>query len=188
MSARGEHAEEMRETRACKWRELSPEIRAALARKLDGLYGAECDERAFDGLAVDKQQALLIFARRMERLKLWGAVERVENVYGTGGVGMNFRARPLLASVLRLREDFSALWAAHAGTSGGFRERRRARATLHFLYTGDEPRRVWTVHFDLYNPLASLVGAWRHFYHESLRSSTPDWRAIAAAFDREATR
>ncbi|HEV7842307.1 MAG TPA: hypothetical protein VGO69_01350, partial [Pyrinomonadaceae bacterium] len=73
-----------------RWQELSDEARDALEQKLKGLYGAERDEAAFDNLVVDKQQALLLLTNRLRELALWASVRRVENVYGTGGVGMNF--------------------------------------------------------------------------------------------------
>lgn len=174
------------ETRRLHWRGLPVDARAALARRLDGLYGAEGDESAFDALEFDKQRALLIFVRRLDSLGLWHAVARVENVYGTGGVGMNFEAWPFLVSTLRRRRrDFTALFAAHRDTTGGFRERRPKRASLHFLYRAEGSRRRWSVHFDLYNPLASPMSAWRHVYHETLRAAVPDWRAIESALADE---
>jgi hypothetical protein len=161
-------------------------VRAALEGKLEGLYGHDGDERAFDALAFDKQQSLLIFARRLGVLNLWQPVARIENVYGEGGVGMNFSADDRLAARLLARDDFTRLWAAHRQSgANGFRERRRTRAALHFLYKGEGRERVWSVHFDLYNPLASPVNAWRHLFREHLRGATPDWRAIAAALDDE---
>lgn len=163
-----------------RWRELTLERRAALERKLEGLYGYERDEDAFDSLSVDKQQALLLLARRWRDLKLWDAVRRVTNVYGEGGVGMNFTAWPLLESTLRRRGDFTRWFAAHGDTAGGFLERGRQRASLHILYVEDAGRR-WAAHFDLYNPWASPINAWRHLLHEKLRQETPDWRVIRAA-------
>lgn len=176
------------------WHALPAHARNALDGRLDGLYGNDGDERAFDALAPDKQQALLIFVERLLALNLWRAVRRIENVYGTGGVGLNFNASPLLARALRLREDFTTLFAAHRRTQGadsfrerGFRERRRARAVLHFLLDGREVNRPrWSAHFDLYSPLASPLSAWRHFYFESLRrGASPDWRVIARALKDE---
>jgi hypothetical protein len=168
------------EARLLRWRDLSPRTRAALARRLEGLYGHERDESAFDSLAVDKQQALLIFARRWRELKLWDVVRRVENVYGEGGVGINFSAWPLLESTLRGRGDFTPWFAAHRDTDGGFLERGRPRAALHILYVDDVERR-WAAHFDLYNPWSSPVNAWRHLLHEKIRGETPGWRNISAA-------
>lgn len=162
------------------WRELKGDARAGLERKLEGLYGHERDESAFDSLAVDKQQALLILMRRLRELKLWDAVRRVENVYGEGGTGMNFSAWPFLESTLRRRDDFTDWFATHGDTQGGFIERGRARAALHILYVEGEPRR-WAVHFDLYNPWASPLNAWRHLLREKLRRETPGWRVIRTA-------
>ena len=136
------------------------------------------DEEAFDSLALDKQQALLLIAGRLEELRLWESVRSVENIYGMGGVGMNFRAWPELRSKLRSRKDFTALFAGHPGNTGGFIERGRARASLHFLYGEEAGGLRWAVHFDLFNPWASPFNAWRHLLHEKWRGVTPDWRAI----------
>ena len=168
-----------------RWRELKDETREALERKLEGLYEAERDEDAFDALAIDKQQALLILTRRFEELGLWDSVRRVQNVYGLGGVGMNFDAWPTLRSRLEGHERFTARFAKHGNTTGGFLERGGARAGLHLLYV-DEDRRRWAAHFDLYNPWSSPLNAWRHFWHEKLRGSTPDWRTIKEIMDRAA--
>ena len=102
------------------WRELSAATRQALEGKLVALYGARRDEVAFDALAVDKQQALLILARRWRELKLWETVRSVLNVYGEGGVGMNFAAWPLLESTLDRRDDFTRRFATHSDTDGAF--------------------------------------------------------------------
>ena len=155
-------------------------VRAALKHKLEGLYEHATDERAFNTLAVDKQWALLIFVRRLRELNLWDAVLRVENVYGEGGVGMNFAAQPLMLAMLRGRPDFTRRFAAHHDSSGGFLEQRRSRAALHFLYVDDRKLR-WAVHFDLYSPLALPLSAWRHLWHEKIRGLTPDWRAIKSS-------
>ena len=166
---------------ALRWHDLTPATRAALEGKLAGLYGHEQDDEAFDSLAVDKQQALLIFVRRLRELKLWDAVRRVENVYGEGGTGMNFAAWPLLESTLRGRADFTTWFARHTDTAGGFLERHRASAALHILYVDEEGKRRWAAHFDLYNPWASPLNAWRHLLHEKVRRGTPGWRTISAA-------
>ena len=167
------------------WRELPAETRAALAGRLAGLYGARTDEAAFDALSLDKRRALLLFVRRLTELKIWRGVVRVRNVYGTGGVGMEFAARSRLERALGLRGDFTRRFAARAGGSGGFRERGARRAALHFLYEGGDARgRRWSVHFDLDNPLASPLHALRHLYREVWRGATPDWRAIEDALGR----
>jgi hypothetical protein len=162
------------------WGELPPPLRAALLGKLAGLYGATTDAAAFDALAVDKQQALLIFAERFADLKLWAKVARITNVYGEGGVGIEFEAMRGLSKELRRGARFSTRFAAHRDTAEGFRERGRRDAALHFLRA--RPRaRLWAAHFDLYAPLASPASALRHLWHEKLRGRTPGWREIAAA-------
>ncbi|HEY0545942.1 MAG TPA: hypothetical protein VGC91_11240 [Pyrinomonadaceae bacterium] len=160
------------------WSDLREETRLALARKLEGLYGHERDETAFDFLALDKQQALLLLMRRLSELRLWEAVRRIENVYGLGGVGMSFTAWPVLLSSLQRHDNFTTLFANHKDNARGFLERGRPCASLHFLY-GDA--RSWAVHFDLYNPWASPLNAWRHLLHEKIRGETPDWKAIKKA-------
>jgi hypothetical protein len=167
------------------WREIPDEARDELEGRIKGLYGAASSEAAFDNLTIDKQQALILFLRRLCELGLWESVRRVENVYGEGGVGMNFTAWPVLVSELRRRKDFTARFAAHKDNDGGFIELGRRRASLHFLYQGEGERRRWGVHFDLYNPRASLGGAWRHLLHEKIGGATPDWRAVRTVFRLE---
>ncbi|MFL6227323.1 MAG: hypothetical protein ACJ741_00935, partial [Pyrinomonadaceae bacterium] len=169
---------------ALSWDELTPQTSAALAGKLAGLYGAETDAGAFDALPVDKQQALLIFASRLSELKLWDVVERMTNVYGEGGVGIEFVAVRDLHTRLRRRRNFSPRFAAHKDTAEGFYELRRRTAVLHFL-RASRGGSVWSAHFDLYSPLASPVSALRHLWHEKFRGETPDWRMIAAALGDE---
>jgi hypothetical protein len=163
------------------WRGLPETLRSRLERRLEGLYGGPGDEAVFDRMAVDKQQALLILVRRFLDLNLWDAVRRVENLYGEGGVGMNFLAWPYLKSTLERRANFSTWFARHRGTSRGYIERGTRRASLHILFSGDPPGRGWEAHFDLYNPWASPVNAWRHLRHEKIRRETPDWRVIGAS-------
>jgi hypothetical protein len=168
--------------RALRWSELPEIVHAALARRLEGLYGGARDETVFDALAVDKQQALLILLRRFLELDLWDAVRRIENLYGEGGVGMNFSAWPNLKSRLERRARFSTWFARHQNTTEGFIERGTAgRAALHFLYSDSAATRSWEAHFDLYNPWTSPANAWRHLLHEKLRRETPDWRMIGAS-------
>lgn len=167
--------------RAARWRELGDEPRALLAGRLVGLYGGASDGQAFDSLGLDKQRALLIFVRRLAPMRLWRGVARVTNVWGEGGVGMDFEGRPGLAPALSLRRDFTTLLASHGPRWRGFRERHAHRAALHFLYAGDPRRRRWSVHFDLDNPLASPSRALRHLLREVWRSETPDWRAVETA-------
>ena len=167
--------------RVLTWLELSAETRFALAGRLIGLYERKTDESAFNELALDKQQALLILLRRFRELKLWETVRRIENVYGEGGVGMNFAVWPFIESTLRGRSDFTTWFARHSDTAGGWIERGVGRASLHVLYVEKGKERQWAAHFDLYNPWASPVNAWRHLLHEKLQHYTPDWRAISSS-------
>lgn len=163
------------------WRDLSPDVRAGLSGKITGLYGQTTETDAFDNLHVDKQRALLLLQYRLEQLALWSHVRRVENVYGLGGVGMNFAAWPGLLRSLRASRRFTTLWAAHHGATGGFRERGRSLAALHFLYAEKADARFWSVHFDHYNPLASVREALAHLWVETAHARTPDWRIIDKA-------
>jgi hypothetical protein len=159
------------------WTELTFEVRNLLSGKLDNLYGATSDAQAFNSLTVDKQQALLLLMRRLEAKGLWQVIHKVDNVYGLGGVGMGFRAWPMIRSALRRRSDFTRLFAKHAHTSGGFYERGRARAVLHFIFQKGNPDR-WYVHFDLYNPVFSPRSLSRHLRFEVVGKLKPDWRKI----------
>lgn len=163
------------------WEGLSNEARARLARKLEGLYGAQNDAEAFDYLVLDKQQALLLLMRRLTELELWSTIARIENVYGEGGVGMSFKAWPFLLSTLREHQAFTSLFARHHNNSGGFMEIKRPRGSLHFCYV-DGDVREWAVHFDIYNPWASPLNAWRHLLHEKLKSEAANWKIIAESF------
>lgn len=167
-----------------RWRELSDEVRDALGPGIKGLYDAASTEAAFDNLTVDKQQALLLLLGRLRELSLWQSVRRVENVYGEGGVGMNFTAWPDLLSELKRRKDFTSRFASHRDCAGGFIEKGRARGALHFLYQVEGGRTSWAVHFDLYNPWSSPLNAWRHLLYEKVRGVTPDWRVVRAALQR----
>lgn len=167
--------------RVLTWLELSAETRNALAGRLVGLYERKTDESAFNELALDKQQALLILLRRFRELKLWETIRRVENVYGEGGVGMNFAVWPFIKSTLERREDFTTWFARHSDTTGGWIERSVKCASLHVLYVEKGMERQWAAHFDLYNPWSSPINAWRHLLHEKLQHYTPDWRAISSS-------
>jgi len=173
--------------RRLRWYDLSTNMRAALDGKLRGIYEHAVDERAFDALDVDKQQSLLVFARRLVELNLWDSIKRIENIYGAGGVGINFTAWPVLESALRRRTDFTAMFAAHKDASAGFLERGRTQSALHFLRAARQPKSisVWSAHFDLYSPLAFPTGMWRHLLHEKMRRETPDWRCIKHALGYE---
>jgi hypothetical protein len=166
---------------ALRWTGLPEWTRLALDRRLEGLYGGERDAEIFDSLPLDKQQALLILAQRLMELKLWDAVRRVQNLYGEGGVGMHFLAWPILKSSLRRRRNFSTWFATHKNTTLGFIERGKRLGSLHILYSEGSAGAVWEAHFDLYNPWASPVNAWRHLLHEKMRREVPNWRIIGAA-------
>jgi hypothetical protein len=164
------------------WAGLSRETKELLSGKLAGLWGATNDAAAFDSWPLDKKQALLLLLKRMEAKKLWHLVKRITNVYGEGGVGLQFEAWPMIESTLARRNDFTRMMANHKDTTGGFYEKQRADAVLHFLFQEGEPR-TWYVHFDLYSPVHSLGSAWRHMRHEFMGKLKPDWRMIAKFLD-----
>jgi hypothetical protein len=161
-----------------KWSELSAGARALLDGRLVGLWGSASDAAAFESWSVDKQQALVLLFRRMRDLGLWDLVKKVTNIYGEGGVGLQFDAWPMIESTLERRKDFTRRFANHKDTTGGFYEKERDTAVLHFLYKDGEPR-VWYVHFDLYSPVHSPKSALKHLRHEFIGKLTPDWRMIA---------
>ena len=164
------------------WVDLSAETRELLTGKLTGLWGAPTDAAAFDSWAFDKKQGLLLLLRRIHTKKLWHLVKRVTNVYGEGGVGLQFEAWPMIESTLSKRRDFTRRMANHKDTSGGFYEKQRGDAVLHFLFQESEPR-TWYVHFDLYSPVHSPVSAWKHLRYEFIGKVKPDWRMIAKSLD-----
>jgi hypothetical protein len=164
------------EAEAILWQELPANVREALTGKLAGLWGAGSDELAFNGFAIDKQRALLIMVERLEIKRLWNQVKKIENVYGEGGVGIEFSAWPSIESTLKGRKDFTSFLANHK-RAAGFYEKGRADAVLHFLYLEGEPRR-WFVHFDLYSPVHSPASAIKHLRYELVGKLTPDWRMI----------
>ena len=160
------------------WRDLPSETRELLSGKLIGLWGAKTDSEAFDSLSVDKQQALLLLLRRMHAKGLWqGVVQRVENVYGLGGVGLGFKAWPVIQSNLTRRSDFTRRFAKQRKTAGGFYEKGRSGAVLHFIFEEGSPRR-WYVHFDLHSPVHSLKALTQHLWVEVLKKVKPDWQMI----------
>jgi hypothetical protein len=161
-----------------QWSELSRDTRELLNGKLAGLWGAETDAAAFESWPVDKQRALMLLLRRMREMGLWHLVKKVTNVYGEGGVGLQFLAWPMIESTLNRRKDFTRRFANHKDTSGGFYERHRAEVVLHFLYQEGEPR-TWYVHFDLYSPVHSVSSVLNHIRHEFLGKTKPDWRQIS---------
>jgi len=163
------------------WEDLPIETRELLSGKLAGLWGGGNDEQVFNGLSMDKKFALLLILRRMHKKAIWNVVKRIRNVYGEGGVGIDFEAWPFIQSTLLRHSDFTKLFANHKDTSGGFYEKGRAEAVLHFLYQEGNPRR-WYVHFDLYSPVHSLSSAVKHFRLEYLGKLKPDFRMIERVF------
>lgn len=159
------------------WKDLADDAREALSGKLTGLWGAVSDEAAFNGLAVDKQQTLLIMLSRLQAKGLWQVIRKIDNVYGKHGVGIGFSAWPFIESTLKARRDFTRFLANHKDTTGGFYEKGRGDAVLHFLYVEGKPRE-WYVHFDLYSPVHSLASALKHLRYEFIGKLTPDWRMI----------
>src|SRR5881394_2211980 len=107
------------------WRELSDDTRAALSGKLAGLFGCAETNSVFESLAIERQQALLLILRRMQELRLWDSVHFVTNVYGEGGVGIDFISWPNLRSILTRRADFTTRLAGRRNNEGGFRERKK---------------------------------------------------------------
>jgi len=160
------------------WLDLPSGVRELLKGKLVGLWGASTDAEAFESWPIDKQQALVLLLERMQQKGLWHLVKQITNVYGEGGVGLQFAAWPMIESTLERRRDFTRLFANHKDTSGGFYEKQRDNAVLHFLYQEGDPR-TWYVHFDLYSPVHSPRSALKHLRHEFLGNMTPDWRMIA---------
>jgi hypothetical protein len=168
------------------WNDLSEGTRETLTGKLSGLWGAPSDEAAFNGLAIDKQQTLLIMAARLKAKDLWQVIRKIENVYGEGGVGLAFDAWPIVESTLRTRKDFTSFLANHKDTTAGFYEKGRADAVLHFLFVEGVPRK-WYVHFDLYSPVYSPLSALKHLRYEFIGKLTPDWRMIQKCLNLETT-
>lgn len=147
--------------------------------KLEGMYGWGTDEKVYAALPRDKRAALLLITRRLRQKDLWHAVGRIVNVYGVGGVGLYFGALNDLESQLGARKDFTRRFARHRDNSGGFLERNRRHASLHFLYI-DRPggEREWHVHLDLYGPMGSFLSTSKHLLHERWRKFRPDWRMM----------
>src|ERR1043165_9544890 len=105
------------------WTTLSAATRELLRGKLAGLWGAASDGDAFDSWPLDKKQALLLLLDRLDAKGLLNLVKRVTNVYGEGGVGIEFEASPKIHSTLSARRDFTTRFANHPDTSGGFYEK-----------------------------------------------------------------
>ena len=152
--------------------------------RLEGLYGWGDDEHVYRTLPLDKRAALLLIARRLIQKDLWDAVGRIVNVYGVGGVGMYFGAVVDLEAVLAARKDFTQRFARHRDNNGGFLEKSRRHASLHFLYI-DQPQseREWHVHLDLYGPMGSFLTTSKHLFHERWRKFRPDWQLMKEFVD-----
>ena len=164
--------------RGLRWAELPDETRRLLVGKIAGLYGRTDDEDAYNALPRHQQEALSLLSARLKKLDLWRGINRTVKVYGEGGVGMNFEAADGFEDELRRRKDFTSLLARRDNT-GGFFEKGRPRAALHFLYidrSGAE--RDWHVHFDFYAPMGSAWSALQHLYYERFGNFHPDWRMI----------
>ena len=91
-----------------QWAELPMNTRELLKGKLSGLWGAESDSSAFESWTVDKQQALLLLLARLDQKGLWSLVQKITNVYGEGGVGLQLslqrmRRRPPLRKPAKLQ-------------------------------------------------------------------------------------
>jgi hypothetical protein len=167
------------EQRASTWAELIEEEQGRYRNKLSGIYGHEGDEAAYNALTQDKHEALRLISDRLIRAGLWQHVGRIVNVYGVGGVGMYFSPVDDLDSELRRRKEFTRWFARHHDNSGGYLEKGRAHASLHFLYIDPpEGEREWHVHLDLYGGWGSVITAIQHLYWERWRKYRPDWRIM----------
>jgi hypothetical protein len=139
----------------------------------------EGDRAAYDALPHDKQEALALLSSRLVALDLWQSVGRIVNVYGQGGVGMYFDGAADLESELERRRGFTRRFARHRDNSGGFIEKGRSRASLHFLYIDTaKGEREWHVHLDLYGPMGSPFSTALHLYYERWRKFRPDWKLM----------
>jgi hypothetical protein len=161
------------------WIALPESMRSRLLGRLAGLYGFAEDETAFAALPQDKREAIALIMRRLVGLDLWQNVGRIVNVYGQGGVGMYFSANLDLESELRRRVDFTGSFAGHDDNSGGFIEKDRRRASLHFLYVDTASgAREWHVHLDFYGPLGSFLSTAQHLYYERWKKFGPGWQIM----------
>lgn len=164
------------------WENIPAEVREALTGKLAGLWQHATDEDFFNSCLVDKQQTLLMMAARLQAKDLWHLVEKIIDVWGEHGVGIRFTPAAGTVELLRSRKDFTRFMANHKGTTGGFYEKGRGDAILHFIYTDGEPQE-WGVHFDLYSPVHSLASIYKHLRHEFFGKLFPDWRMIKERLD-----
>lgn len=156
----------------------------AFRGKLAGMYGWGSDEDVYARLPEDKHEALSLLAKRLIETDLWQAVGTIVNVYGVGGVGLYFGATRDLQAELSGRPDFTRAFARHHDNTGGFLEKRRKHASLHFLYI-DPPQdeRQWHVHLDYYGPYGSLMTTAQHLFYERWRKFRPDWRLMKTAVE-----
>jgi hypothetical protein len=162
-----------------KWADLAEGERLRYRGKLSGLWGHQGDEAAYDSLTRDKQEALALISERLTKFDLWHCVGRIVNVYGRGGVGLYFDATCDLEAELSRRREFTRKFARHHDNTGGFLEKGRKRASLHFLYIDpDEGEREWHVHLDLYGPYGSILSTALHLYYERWRKFRPDWKLM----------
>lgn len=166
------------------WAEISGEQKERYVNKLNGLYGWGDDEAVYNALPRDKQEALDLLSEQLIRADLWQHVGRIVNVYGQGGVGMYFTAPSDLESELEGRRQFTRKFARHRDNTGGFLEKGRRHASLHFLYL-DPPsgEREWHVHLDLYGGWGSISTALQHLYYERWRKFRPDWKIMKASVE-----
>ena len=166
------------------WAEISAEKRERYRERLSGLYGHEGDEAAYNALTRDKQEALDLISARLISHDLWRHIGRIVNVYGRGGVGMYFCAVSDLESDLHSRRQFTRTFARHFDNTGGFLEKGRKHASLHFLYIDPgQGDREWHVHLDLYGGWGSIVTAIQHLFYERWRKFRPDWRIMKTWVD-----
>lgn len=92
------------------WKGLSGDVQEALAGKLSGLWGAASDEDAFNGCVVDKQQTLLLMTSRLQAKDLWQQIQKIINVWGEHGVGIDFSPADGVEAMFRARKISRALW------------------------------------------------------------------------------
>ena len=131
--------------------------------------------------SVDKQQALLILRGGCATWDCGTRVRRIENVYGEGGVGMNFKAWPFLNLRSSGAENFTSWFAKHRDTTGGFIERGTAgRASLQFSMSiagrpEVGPRTSIFITRGLRRSTPGGICCMKSF------AETPDWRVIGAS-------
>ena len=65
---------------------------------------------------------------------------------------------------------------------GGFRERKQLPGPALHVVMVERAKNRWAAHFDLYDPLLSVLDLWRHIYLEGWRQKLPSWRQIGGPF------